>query len=296
MPGTQNRWTDASKNCIFAVMVTVASHSGLKRIFRSLAAGSAFVFFWSGGACLSRVIFPSIDRRRLSSDEKQRKYLDWLQWGFRAFWVYMNALDLGDFDHRKVEFEIPKGPFVMIANHPTLVDVTAILSVWGQMGCVVGSGYHRFSPVRHLMEACGHIDGGSGGVMSNALVVINGLEHLKQGRPVLIFPEGTRSPEHGLHPFQRGAFELANRAGVPVVPIFISADPPCLMKHQRWYEVPSRPLRLRLTPLGDKPPQVPEGKSKEVAEWYQQLYTRRLQDVLRELDRSKNLRDDELRV
>ena len=40
--------------------------------------------------------------------------------------------------------------------------------------------------------------------------------------------------------FRRGAVEAAVRAGVPIVPAFISVNPPMLMKHQPWYEVPER--------------------------------------------------------
>lgn len=39
------------------------------------------------------------------------------------------------------------------------------------------------------------------------------------GTSVLIFPEGTRSPDGKLHPFKTGAITLAIKAGVPVVPI-----------------------------------------------------------------------------
>jgi 1-acyl-sn-glycerol-3-phosphate acyltransferase len=40
-----------------------------------------------------------------------------------------------------------------------------------------------------------------------------------EGTSVLIFPEGTRSPDGHLHPFKTGAIMLAIKAGVPVVPV-----------------------------------------------------------------------------
>jgi 1-acyl-sn-glycerol-3-phosphate acyltransferase len=44
-------------------------------------------------------------------------------------------------------------------------------------------------------------------------------KQIAAGTSVLIFPEGTRSPDGRLHPFKTGAITLAIKAGVPVVPI-----------------------------------------------------------------------------
>jgi 1-acyl-sn-glycerol-3-phosphate acyltransferase len=57
---------------------------------------------------------------------------------------------------------------------------------------------------------------------------------------VLIFPEGTRSPPRGLRRFKAGAFEICLRAGVPLVPILISCDPPTLFKGLAWYALPKK--------------------------------------------------------
>ena len=42
---------------------------------------------------------------------------------------------------------------------------------------------------------------------------------IREGASVLLFPEGTRSPDGRLHPFKGGAILLAIKAGVPLVPI-----------------------------------------------------------------------------
>ena len=47
-------------------------------------------------------------------------------------------------------------------------------------------------------------------------------DKMKQGMSFLIYPEGTRSPDGRLLPFRRGAFVLAIKAGVPVVPVACS--------------------------------------------------------------------------
>jgi 1-acyl-sn-glycerol-3-phosphate acyltransferase len=42
---------------------------------------------------------------------------------------------------------------------------------------------------------------------------------LNAGSSVMIFPEGTRSPGRALGEFKAGAFELALRSGVPILPV-----------------------------------------------------------------------------
>lgn len=55
----------------------------------------------------------------------------------------------------------------------------------------------------------------------NALdqVVEQGIQKIKEGRHVLIFPEGTRSPYGQVGRYKKGAAKLARAANVPIVPI-----------------------------------------------------------------------------
>lgn len=246
---------------------------------RVLFTGSAFAFFWSGGAVLSNVVLPFVGRG-LPEPERRQRCREWVRWGFGVFHGYMRLMGLTDYDPRRVALELPDGPCVVIANHPTLVDVTAIVSVLGDLAVVVKGDYWR-SGVSRLLELCGHIRGGSDGALEAASVAVQALERLRDGQSVLIFPEGTRSPRDGLHPFQRGAFEIARRAGVPVVALFVTADPPWLMKHQRWFEVPDRMNSMRVRRLEADPP-APGGRgSQELAAAYQALYQEHLDAWLR---------------
>jgi 1-acyl-sn-glycerol-3-phosphate acyltransferase len=54
--------------------------------------------------------------------------------------------------------------------------------------------------------------------MENAAAII------REGKSVVMFPEGTRSRDGHLLPFKRGGFMLAVRAGVPVVPVTINGS------------------------------------------------------------------------
>jgi 1-acyl-sn-glycerol-3-phosphate acyltransferase len=57
-------------------------------------------------------------------------------------------------------------------------------------------------------------------------------EWLGRGVSIMMFPEGTRSPDGRLGSFKHGAFTLAREAGVPVVPIVIHGGHAVMPKHR----------------------------------------------------------------
>lgn len=65
---------------------------------------------------------------------------------------------------------------------------------------------------------------------------------LRSGQALCVFPEGTRSPDGQLIAFYRGAFWLAARAGVPIVPLVIDGTQEVIAKHRarivpQWVDV-----------------------------------------------------------
>lgn len=58
----------------------------------------------------------------------------------------------------------------------------------------------------------------------------SGVKYLQRGRSVLVFPEGTRAPDHRFRNFKKGAAVLAIRSGRPVLPITVSGTASLLPK------------------------------------------------------------------
>jgi 1-acyl-sn-glycerol-3-phosphate acyltransferase len=56
------------------------------------------------------------------------------------------------------------------------------------------------------------------------------LAHLRKGNSVFIFPEGSRSEDGHIKPFQSGAFVLAQKAGVPLLPLAVFGSSNALPK------------------------------------------------------------------
>ena len=116
----------------------------------------------------------------------------------------------------------PKKAYVMVLNHNSMVDIMSIYNLPLVFTWVSKKEVYRIPIVGQLRFAHGDI------VINRAstkeamqLVHTRGLEWLKKGACVSIFPEGTRSKDGEIHNFKSGAFILAKEAGVPILPIVL---------------------------------------------------------------------------
>ena len=116
----------------------------------------------------------------------------------------------------------PKKAYVMVLNHNSMVDIMSIYNLPLVFKWVSKKEVYRIPIVGQLLFAHGDI------VINRAstkeamqLVHTRGLEWLKNGACVSIFPEGTRSKDGEIHNFKSGAFILAKEAGVPILPIVL---------------------------------------------------------------------------
>jgi 1-acyl-sn-glycerol-3-phosphate acyltransferase len=67
---------------------------------------------------------------------------------------------------------------------------------------------------------------------------------LRAGGQLVLFPEGTRSPPQGLHPFHASFAMIAKRARVPVQAVFIDTDSPYLGKGWPLWRLPPLPVEF----------------------------------------------------
>ena len=116
----------------------------------------------------------------------------------------------------------PKGTYVMVLNHNSMVDILSIYNLPLVFKWVSKKEVYRIPIVGRLLLAHGDI------VINRAstkeamqLVHTRGKQWLAKGASVAIFPEGTRSKDGEIHNFKAGAFILAKDAEVPILPIVL---------------------------------------------------------------------------
>ncbi|SHK16483.1 lysophospholipid acyltransferase family protein [Rhodothermus profundi] len=100
-------------------------------------------------------------------------------------------------------------------------------------------------------------------------------ERIRQGHPVLLFPEGTRGYRPELRPFKKGAFLLAVEAGVPLIPVVICDSYRCLDERR----MVSRPGTIRVV-IGEPVPT--EGLRRRHLATLMDTVQARMQAMLRE--------------
>ena len=116
----------------------------------------------------------------------------------------------------------PAGPVVYVANHQAMVDVPAFaLGVAAPFVFVARAELRRLPLVGGLLRRSRGVflDRATPRAAVAALAEAGG--RLREGHSVLFYPEGTRGYGGPLGAFSAGAFRLAARAGVPVVPVAI---------------------------------------------------------------------------
>jgi 1-acyl-sn-glycerol-3-phosphate acyltransferase len=141
----------------------------------------------------------------------------------------------------------PHKAYVMVLNHNSMVDILSIYNLPLVFKWVSKKEVYRIPIVGQLLFAHGDI------VINRAsakeamqLVHTRGLEWLKNGASVSIFPEGTRSKDGEIHNFKAGAFILAKDAGVPILPIVL--DGTNTMVHKGWLMNWRNKITIRILP------------------------------------------------
>ena len=242
----------------------------LDRAWRVVGTGLSFAAFGIGGVLLWLVVFPLLrlfvrDRGRL-----QRLARGMIRRTFAGHFALMHRLGVLTWEVRGLE-RLDRRGLLVLANHPTLIDVVFLVSRIPDADCVVKSALARNPFTRGPVLATGYIfnDDGAG-------LVDDCIASVRSGRNLLIFPEGTRTPAGAdLGPLQRGAANIAVRGAIDVTPVVIRCVPRTLGKGEKWYLVPSRRFHISIEVLSDLPvaPYLVPGAGEPLA-------ARRLTDAL----------------
>lgn len=136
------------------------------------------------------------------------------------------------------EYYAPDRAQLILANHPTLIDVVILISVFPQVDCVIKEAVMRNLFMGATVTAANYISNREPTDLLGSCV-----ERLRAGAHLLLFPEGTRTERGGPVALKPGAAEVALRARCDILPIAIVCRPPFLTKADPWYWIPeTRPV------------------------------------------------------
>lgn len=136
------------------------------------------------------------------------------------------------------EEHVPKDQAVLyIPNHLSYFDIVITYSRCpGLTGYIAKDKMARYPVLSTWMKRlyCLFLDRTN--TREGLKTVLTGIEQIKQGISVCIFPEGTRNPnpEEGMLAFKEGSLKIAEKSGCPIIPIAISNTHNIFESHIPW--------------------------------------------------------------
>ena len=117
---------------------------------------------------------------------------------------------------------IPEGACLFVGNHQSDFDIPVILAnMKGITGVVAKKSMIKIPIMSYWMKQIHCVFMDRENPRQALKDIAEGVEYLKNGYSMLIFPEGTRSRSNTMGEFKKGSMRLAIKAGVPIVPVTI---------------------------------------------------------------------------
>jgi 1-acyl-sn-glycerol-3-phosphate acyltransferase len=145
--------------------------------------------------------------------------------------VTVTANPLWKFRTSGVRLANPRRPYVVVSNHESFTDILLISLLPWEMKWMSKIEILRIPVLGWDMKLAGDIPVDRGDRRSAVKALQLSRAVLARRVSVMIFPEGTRSPDGEMLPFKDGAFRLAVDAGVPILPLALAGTRTALRKH-----------------------------------------------------------------
>lgn len=213
----------------------------IDRRWRVIATAIAFTMFGLGGVALRVIAFPLLQIFVWDPSHRVKYARLTIHYAFRAFIELMRVLGILRYRVDGLE-KLGRGGQLVLANHPTLIDVVFLISLLPNADCVVKSSLARNPFTRGPVRATNYICNDIG-----VDLVQDCIASVKRGNSLVIFPEGTRTAVSGTMTLQRGAANIAVRGSCDITPVTISCLPLSLTKGLPWWKVPQRRMQFTIT-------------------------------------------------
>ena len=216
----------------------------LNRWWRIFATGFVFVLFGLGAIFISATSFPILRVISPNADVARRRIQRTMRQAFRFYVELMCALGIMTLKVDNAQ-RLLEGGRLIVANHPTLIDVVVLVSLMPEVDCIVKRGLWRNPFLRWPVLWASYIPNSEGEELVESCA-----ERIRRGHSLLVFPEGTRTVPNQPLRMQRGAAHIALAADAEILPVTITCQPSTLFKGNPWYRVPERRFHFHVQ-VGD---------------------------------------------
>lgn len=199
----------------------------------------SFLVFGVGGLLLPIIAMPILYVLPGSTELREQRGQRVIHHAFRFYIGLMKFLGVLSYEVEGIE-KLSNARLIL-ANHPSLIDVIFLISLMPNASCVVKGKLIRNPFTRGPVKTAGYIINEE----SDKVIAAAG-EAFSKRRALIIFPEGTRTTPGKPLVLKRGAANIAIRTAADITPVLISCRPTTLTKENRWYQVPASKVHMRL--------------------------------------------------
>lgn len=162
-------------------------------------------------------------------------------------------------------YRVPDGGFLYASNHQSLLDILVLGALLpGDIKWAAKRSIMKVPFLGWHLQLAGHVPVDRRAGRRAAAQVIKRFEGvMREDKPLLVFPEGTRSEDGKIQPFKNGGFYAAVRAGKPVVPVALDGSYQLMGKHATDSGERGRGSRRVLVAIGHPISVSDEGKERE---------------------------------
>lgn len=180
-----------------------------------------FAFYVLLMALLTPVLLLSaLPVRIFSSRRHTEKYIARLARMYARHLFFMFGVRV---DSRGLENVPDSDNVCFISNHQGLADIPLIIGyIPKTVGFIAKKELGRIPILNIWMRALGCVLIDRGNLRSSLATIDKGIRQIQKGRPMVIFPEGTRSRKNEMRSFKPGSFKLVTGTNAWVVPVSIS--------------------------------------------------------------------------
>jgi 1-acyl-sn-glycerol-3-phosphate acyltransferase len=203
-------------------------------VWRLFATGACFVLFGLGGLVLGLLVFPLMLLWPSSPELRRARIRSSVQRAFRLFVEVMRVVGVLRYEFVGSE-RLGRPGQLIIANHPTLIDVVFIIAFTSAPTCVVKTALFTSPFTRHVVRAAGYLRN-----TPTDKMIAYSVSALQAGDSLVMFPEGARTRVGQPLLFHRGASRVAVEGASVLTPIFIRVDQLLLNKSYPWYRIPPK--------------------------------------------------------
>lgn len=192
--------------------------------------GLLSLLFWSFLFCSSLLLFPLAVVLWAATAwwDRRRRILHLFTCAWASLYTWINPRWPMRIDGRE-RIRVDRA-YMMVANHQSLLDILVMFRLFVHFKWVSKIENFRVPLIGWHMSLNRYIKLRRGDRTSVEAMMRACEAALADGNSVMMFPEGTRSPDGRLRAFKTGAFLLAQRCRVPILPILVQGTALALPK------------------------------------------------------------------